>query len=359
MAHFFTVDSSDRVNRLSTLYIASSGEARIGLSLGGGLSIRGTGATGSPYAHIVRGSGKVKPRIGTPTGTETWWDLSNLDETSVIRGFQGSTPITDELPVKHFLRVPALQSISHQLARVGIGVNLDQEIERVVSASEVVGEGIEFVPSNFESLSDQIGGNAHFHHDDRSNVFGRLAASATKGEGYREINTPSLHFAISPRICSVHLDSYAFMVHGPNGDYIIAPDSGIHIFDELLFRMPMPWLRNNAPYAAAVLSVLHPVLPNSTNNYAFRFGLRMTLGGSGNLDYKRGMPLLTLESTYGPLDPRKRWIHRAQLRFATVGNPDRAPDLALTVNLEAGCSDVLCRNDPAKTVGLMLSGRVP
>jgi hypothetical protein len=357
MAHFFIADSATRIN---TLYISSSGEARVGLALGGALSIRSSGGTGSPNVVVVQGRGFARQGPRTPSSPrETMWDLSGLDETSVIRGFRDSTPVTDELPVKHFLRLPASRSISRQLARVGIGIDLDQEIERVISASEVVGEGVEFYPTNFERLADALSRNNHFHHDDRGNIFGRLAASATKGEGYREINTPSLHFAVSPNLCSVHLDSYAFMVRGPNGDYIIAPDAGQHIFDELLFRMPMPWLRNNAPFAAAVLSRLHPVLPNSTNNFAFRFGLRLTLGGSGNLDYKTGMPLLTFESTIGPLSDKNRWNHSAQLRLLNVGNPDRTPDLTLTVRAEAACSDLLCRNDSAKTIGLLLKGTVP
>jgi hypothetical protein len=358
MAHFFTLDSADRID---TLYISSDGEARLGLdSANSPLSMRPGGGSGRPDVRVVRGNGRVKERSSaTKVLNETWWDLSKLDEGSAIRAFQGDKPITPELPVRYFYHLPAYENINRRLRQHTINIDLDDYIERVVTVSDVVGEGILFVPTNAVRFAEAVQSSGVFHHDDRANIWGRLAASATVGEGYREISTPSLHVAISDSLCSVHIDSYAFVIHGPDGLTVISPDVPQHILDELFLRKPMPWLRRHWRFGASVLQTLHPVLPTSFNNYAFRFGWRIDLGGSGNLDYARGVPRLRLETTWGPRDRTNRWNHSAELRVASGGDPERDPDWTLTVRVEAGCRDVLCRGDHYSSVGLVLKGKVP
>lgn len=232
-------------------------------------------------------------------------------------------------------------------------IDLDSHIDYVCYASEIVGEGIAFRPKSAGEFKTAITDTQLFHHDDRSDHFGKLAASATVGEGYREVSTPSLHVAISGGISSVHIDSYAFMIHGANGEYIISPDVGQHIFDELLFRMPMPWLRRKGlPFLASVLQALSPMLPNSTNRYSPIVGLRVSVGGTGNRDLRSGLPRFVFESTYNVgFDTQRRVQHGATLRLLTGGNPDRAPDWTLSLKAQYSCRDLLCR-DHQETVGL-------
>jgi hypothetical protein len=358
MAHFYMLDSAYPIK---ALYISSSGDARFGMYVtNSAMGMRAQSGTGRAEARLVRGSGRIKERsFATHSVGETTWDGEGLDQTTVIRGFMGDTPCTEELPVMHFSKVPAIQSAIKRLGSPLIKIDLDSHVARTMDVSDIVGEGILFAPTDPERLTKELTTCGMFHHDDRANIWGRLAASATVGEGYREISTPSLHFAVSEKACSVHVDSYAFMVQGPEGIAVISPDVGQHIVDELFFRKPMPWMRRHSLFAASVLQALHPVLPNSTNNYAFRFGLRLDLGGSGNLDIKRGVPRLTLETTIGPLDKTNRWHHSAELRVLSGGSSDRDPDYVLTVKVDAGCRDVLCRGDHQSSVGLILKGKVP
>ena len=162
--------------------------------------------------------------------------------------------------------------------------------------------------------------------------------------------------AVSGGISSVHIDSYAFMIQGPNGEIVISPDVGQHIFDELLFRMPMPWLRRKGmPFLASVLQALHPVLPNSTNRYSPILGLRIAVGGSPNRDLRTGVPRFTFESTYNVgLNTTRRFNHEATLRLVTGGNADRSPDWVLSLKGQMTCRDALCK-DHQENVGLFFT----
>jgi hypothetical protein len=229
----------------------------------------------------------------------------------------------------------------------------------VMNISDIVGEGVAFKPVDADALKRAIERSGIFHHDDRATIWGAAAASATIGEGYREISTPSLHVAISQDLCSVHIDAYSFMIHGPDGTAIISPDVGQHIVDELLFRKPAPWLRRHSAFAASVLQALHPVLPNSLNNYNPALGLRFDLGASGNLDIARGVPRLRLQATRRfASDAPNNWQYSAELRVATGGDAERDPDWKLTVKADLACRDVRC-SDHHFMVGLWFSGKLP
>jgi hypothetical protein len=151
----------------------------------------------------------------------------------------------------------------------------------------------------------------------------------------------------------VHIDSYAFMLQSLEGEYVIGPDLGQHIFDELLFRMPMSWLRQkNMPFIASVLQALHPVLPNSTNRYSSIIGMSVALGGSSRRDLRAGVPRLMFESTYDwGLHTQRRWNHDVTLRVYAGGSSDRGPDWILGLKGEVSCGDVECK-DRQETVGL-------
>jgi len=143
------------------------------------------------------------------------------------------------------------------------------------------------------------------------------------------------------------------MLYGPNGDTVIGPDVGQHIFDELLFRMPMTWLRRkNMPFIASVLQALHPVLPNSLNRYSPRLGIRIELGGTPGRDLRSGVPRFSFEATADvTLNTTERLRTEASLRLLTGGNPDRSPDWVLSLNGSVSCRDSHC-SDHNERVGL-------
>ena len=235
----------------------------------------------------------------------------------------------------------------------GMNIDLDSHIDYICYASDILGEGISFHPKNSAEFKTAITDTQLFHRDDRSDFFGNKAASATIGEGYREVSTPSLHVAISSEISSVHIDSHSFIFRAPDGNIIIGPDAGQHIVDELWFRLPMTWLRRrNMPFMASVLQALHPVLPNSLNGYVPRLGIRVELGGTPGRDLRSGVPRFSFEATVDfTLTSTQRLHSAATLRLLSGGDPDKSPDWVLSLQAQYACRDILCR-DHQESVGL-------
>jgi hypothetical protein len=288
-----------------------------------------------------------------PRPDEYRWTFTGLTEGSSIVALDSQRRTLAQIPVHRLDSLESYKSITRRFKRRGMNIDLDSHIDYVCYASEIVGEGVAFRPKSATEFKIAITDTQLFHHDDRSDPFGKMAASATIGEGYREVSTPSLHVAISGALSSVHIDSYAFMIRGPDGAFVISPDAGQHIFDELLFRIPMTWLRRkNMPFIASVLQALHPVLPNSTNRYSPILGLRIEIGGTGNRDLRSGVPRFAFETTYDVgSDTQRRMRHGATLRLLAGGNPERSPDWTLSLKAQYSCRDVLCR-DHQESAGL-------
>jgi hypothetical protein len=221
----------------------------------------------APKVLVANGPGVARP-VAMAARDVSRWSFTDLTVDSSVVAIDGNNNILAQIPVRSFEDAKSFKPISERLNEKGHEncYDLHRHIDYVCYASDALGEGIFFRPRNAAEFKAAITGTRLFHHDDRSDPFGRIAASATIGEGYREVSTPSLHVAIHESIASVDIDSYAFTLQSPEGEYVIGPDVGQHIFDELLFRMPMAWLRRkNLPFIASVLQTIHPVLPNLTN----------------------------------------------------------------------------------------------
>jgi hypothetical protein len=348
MASFYNLQTSEPVR---VMYFTSSRKGAVMLkSAPAALSMRRT-----QVRVDGPGSGAAEQGVGLPGG-ETLWTFTGLAEGQNIVAVDGNGKTLAQIPVKPLNSLDSYKSIIRRFNSRGMKIDLDSHIEYVCYASEIVGEGVAFQPKSAAEFKAAITDTQLFHHDDRADPFGHTAAAATVGEGYREVSTPSLHVAISEFVSSVHIDSYAFMLYGPNGTFVISPDVGQHIFDELLFRMPMTWLRKkNMPFLASVLQALHPVLPNSTNRYSPILGLRVTLGETPNRDFKTGVPRFTFESTIDVgRGTDRRLRHEATLRLAAGGNPERSPDWVLSLKAKYECRDMFCR-DRQESVGLFLN----
>ena len=350
MASFYNLETSEPVR---VMYFTSSRKGAVVLKSAapGAMSMR------KAQVLVANGPGTAtaEPTFDPARG-ETWWTFTGLTEGSSIVAVDGDSKILAQIPVKPLAGLDSYKSIVKRFNARGMKIDLDSHIDYVCYASEIVGEGVAFRPKTAAEFKAAITDTQLFHHDDRADPFGKVAAAATIGQGYREVSTPSLHVAISDIVSSVHIDSYAFMLRGPIGDFVISPDVGQHIFDELLFRMPMTWLRQkNMPFAASVLQALHPVLPNSTNRYSPILGLRVSVGETPNRDLKTGVPRFTFESTIDVgrgTDRRVR--HEATLRLASGGNPERMPDWTLSFKAKVSCRDAFCK-DRQESVGLFLT----
>ena len=354
MASFYNAETSEPVN---VMYIGSSQKGNVVLKAAGGT---GTGLMGLPWwpqVIVANGSGVATPDTAhNPGPGEFRWNFTGLSAGASVVAVDGQGAILAQIPVKRIDDCPSYRWISERFHGRGMNIDLDSHIDYVCYGSDIIGEGIAFRPKSAADFTQAILDTRLFHHDDRSDFFGKKAAAATIGEGYREVSTPSLHVAISSALSSVHIDSYAFMLHGPTGDVIIGPDVGQHIFDELIFRMPMSWLRSHdMPFVASVLQALHPILPNSTNRYSPQLGLRLDLGTSPSQDLRSGVPRLSFEAKYDVgLGTQRRVNYEANLRLLTGGNPDRSPDWTVNLRMLESCRDVLCR-DRQETVGLFFT----
>ena len=291
MASFYNAETNEPI---TTMYISSSGNGNVVLrSPPSGMSMR------PPEVLVANGKGTATADPGlNPKPGEYRWKFAGLTVGSSIVALDGKRNILAQIPVKRLDGAGSYQPIMERFNSRGMKIDLDSHIDYVCYASDILGEGISFRPKSAALFQAAITDTQLFHRDDRSDFFGAKAASATIGEGYREVSTPSLHVAIAGHLSSVHIDSHSFIFHAPDGNIIIGPDAGQHIVDELWFRLPMTWLRRkNMPFIASVLQALHPVLPNSLNGYSPRLGIRVELGGTPGRDLRSGVPRFSFETT--------------------------------------------------------------
>lgn len=224
MANFYNLETNEPI---TTMYIGSSRKGNIVLRHPTGMSMR------APKV-VTKGPGVATP-VAMAGRDVSRWSFTDLAVGSSIMGIDGNDNILAQIPVRSFADAKSFKPISERLNGRGMKIDLDSYIDYVCYASDALYEGIFFRPKNAAEFKAAITDTRFFHHDDRSDPFGRMAASATIGEGYREVSTPSLHVAIHESIASVHIDSYAFMLQSPEGEYVIGPDVGQHIFDECCF----------------------------------------------------------------------------------------------------------------------------
>jgi hypothetical protein len=169
------------------------------------------------------------------------------------------------------------------------GIKIKNYIESVTSLGKHLEQGFVFVPwsaRDFEAAVKEAG----FENDQREMHLGfipsvgKIAALATHGEGYRERGSPSLHCAIAPDLCNVHLDNVGFRMDG------YGPDSGLHIVDELVWQDKIvPLLGKILPSGVTeLLHRLHPVVPNSRQVVPFSgVGVEVDIAGGRSKDLQR------------------------------------------------------------------------
>jgi len=155
-------------------------------------------------------------------------------------------------------------------------INIAQHIDTLQSVGTNLGVGITFKPVDSDKLKSLLRMPA-FAHDNRRHLCDRVAALATTGEGYREVGAPSLHIAISPARCNIHLDSFGFVAIGPDGKKYYNPDLVQHIVDELGWATISNWLDKHKPFKGQLFGRMHPILPNSRNRYNLAVGGRFVL----------------------------------------------------------------------------------
>jgi len=338
MASFYNFETKEPIN---TMYISSSGNGNVVLSA------PTMGMRSDSKVEVSNGVGKAEQvLLVNPGPGESRWKFTGLKPGSMIVATDSKNNILKQIPVKQISDAGSYAPINKRFHGRNMKVELDDHIDYVCYASDLDNEGISFHPKSIGDFKAAITDTQLFHRDDKADFFGKKASSATIGEGYREVSTPSLHVAISSEISSVHIDSWAFQFHAPDGTLIIGPDAGQHIVDELWFRLPMTWLRrHDMPFLASVLQSLHPVLPNSLNGYQPRLGIRVELGSSSLKDFRQGSARFTFETTVDfTLSTTERMRSVGTLRLFSGGDTSRSPDWVLGLQGQVSCRDALCKD---------------
>lgn len=157
------------------------------------------------------------------------------------------------------------------------GISFPDHIASVYSVGVSNGQGIEFLAKDakrFEALLKMPA----FAPDNQEHFCDRVASMATNGQGYRETGVPSLHVAVAPDVCSVHIDTFGFVAIGPDGKKYYNPDAIQHVFDELLLQDKfVGWVTRHNRTVGLLLSHVHFRGPSSRNRYRLAAGVRVNV----------------------------------------------------------------------------------
>lgn len=180
-------------------------------------------------------------------------------------------------------------------------IDIKNYISRVTDVGRNEQEGFWFATDNSQGLINALKGTNAFVNDNRADIFQALAASATQGEGYREVAEKSIHFQIGDGAVNMHVDHTGFVWRGPDGKIYYGPDAIYHILDELKWAEAVAWVYKKNKLAGKIMERLHPELPRTANNFIPMIGARFDIIRGNNLDFSKQWSL-SLEFKWGCSD---------------------------------------------------------
>lgn len=205
---------------------------------------------------------------------------------------------------ENYLNEPVYTAIADRFLKFKPPIRISDHIAKMEEVGRTISEGITFKVKDHLRFrmdiaftkSGHSAGFPAFHWDDRKIWIYKLAALVTDGEGYREIDKPSLHCAVGPEICNVHIDEFGFVERGPHGEEYFTPELGRHIFDELIWRAKVrPLLLKGIDAAlpkflsvpaGLLLDRTYMLAPSAENRYEWRFGPGVKLMSRSKFDLK-------------------------------------------------------------------------
>jgi hypothetical protein len=190
--------------------------------------------------------------------------------------------------------------IAHRL-RSKYKISLSEHIASMNVVHSNLLDGFWFTPKDHKRLVDQLLATRAFQHDNRSDMFHAMAASATQGEGYREISDTSIHCQVSSVTVNMHIDFTGFVWRGPNGEALIGPDAPFHILDELKWPELVRWVSSKNKLAGKIVGRIHPTIPRSANRYVPQIGAQFDLHRGHSFDFSKQWAL-TLDFRWGCTD---------------------------------------------------------
>lgn len=192
---------------------------------------------------------------------------------------------------------PVYTQIAHRL-RDKYRINLTEHIDGVTMVHKKIQDGFWFTPKDHLRLIAALNATNAFVHDNRADFWHAAAASATEGEGYREISDTSVHCQISKATVNMHIDLTGFVWRGPNGEALIGPDAIIHIMDELKWPEFVKWVSGKNKWAGKIVERMHPTLPSTANKFMPQIGAKFDIARGGSFDLSKQWSL-TLDFRWG------------------------------------------------------------
>ena len=174
------------------------------------------------------------------------------------------------------LMVNALQldllSISYQQTTVGRSRETEK---KALAGFREVADSYNFKASPVEVSSDPTAGPGLADEMDRNSLkFGFSPKSYA-----RRIDITSVHVALSPEACNIHIDDVGFVLRGPHGAVGLDPDFLQHLVNELLLKSKLreKFVAKYGAGSAAVWAVDHisVVLPSSDIKYKPMVGAKL------------------------------------------------------------------------------------
>jgi hypothetical protein len=168
-------------------------------------------------------------------------------------------------------------------------INLLYYIKSITKVGFALDEGFYFTTSSTWEIRNALMNTKNFVYDSDS-IIGCIASSQTNGDSYRELGKKqidkSLHLALSPGVCSVHLDETLFTFKDYDGKpYYSLLNIPQHFVYDLCFRDFIVKNVRDVPYLGWTLDKVRLNTPGPTNGFnasaMFRLGSNIFSGEAG------------------------------------------------------------------------------
>jgi hypothetical protein len=177
-------------------------------------------------------------------------------------------------------KIAALLNKAEQLAYGDLlGLSYDQTTVGLTKATEQRAWGFREIADTYNIEVGPVQAATTSYSGENRHIlkFGQTPAAYA-----RRVDITSLHVALTPAACNIHIDNVGFVLRGPRSVVGLDPDFVQHLVNELLWKSILrDWLIGKyGSSAAAVWAVEHLslMLPSSDTRYAPTAGIKLDIG---------------------------------------------------------------------------------
>jgi hypothetical protein len=163
-----------------------------------------------------------------------------------------------------------------------LGLSYDQTTVGLTKATEMRAWGFREIADSYNTEVGPLeaaGRNTYSGENRHSLRFGQAPAAYA-----RKVDITSLHVALTPAACNIHIDNVGFVLRGPRSAVGLDPDFIQHLVNELVWKTILrDWIlgkygeTSKALWAIDHLSLM---LPSSDTRYAPMAGVKLDLGSA-------------------------------------------------------------------------------